>query len=162
MAAKEGSVTIICDGGSTITPLRFAMVSKLVEAIAPEEKEIPLPGVTKPVMEKVLAFNELYLSKGGEFPEIEKPIKSTVMADVVPSYYAEFIDPMTIDEITLLLNAANYLDVRPLLDLCCCKLASMIKGKTPEEIRTLFNIANDFTPEEEAAIGEENKWCEDI
>lgn len=25
----------------------------------------------------------------------------------------------------------------------------MIKGKTPEEIRKLFNIANDFTPEEE-------------
>jgi hypothetical protein len=25
----------------------------------------------------------------------------------------------------------------------------MIKGKTPEEIRRLFNIVNDFTPEEE-------------
>lgn len=25
----------------------------------------------------------------------------------------------------------------------------MIKGKTPEEIRKLFNIVNDFTPEEE-------------
>ena len=25
----------------------------------------------------------------------------------------------------------------------------MIKGKTPEEIRKLFNITNDFTPEEE-------------
>ena len=25
----------------------------------------------------------------------------------------------------------------------------MIKGKTPEEIRVLFNIVTDFTPEEE-------------
>jgi hypothetical protein len=25
----------------------------------------------------------------------------------------------------------------------------MIQGKTPEEIRKLFNIVNDFTPEEE-------------
>lgn len=25
----------------------------------------------------------------------------------------------------------------------------MIKGKSPEEIRKLFNIVNDFTPEEE-------------
>ena len=27
----------------------------------------------------------------------------------------------------------------------------MIKGKSPEEIRKLFNIVNDFTPEEEAS-----------
>lgn len=28
----------------------------------------------------------------------------------------------------------------------------MIKGKTPEEIRKLFNIVNDFTPEEEVRV----------
>lgn len=28
----------------------------------------------------------------------------------------------------------------------------MIKGKTPEEIRKLFNIVNDFTPEEEVSL----------
>lgn len=28
----------------------------------------------------------------------------------------------------------------------------MIKGKSPEEIRKLFNIVNDFTPEEEVRI----------
>lgn len=32
----------------------------------------------------------------------------------------------------------------------------MIKGKQPEEIRKLFNIQNDFTPEEEAQIRREN------
>ena len=30
-------------------------------------------------------------------------------------------------------------------------MANMIKGKTPEEIRKLFNIVNDFTPEEEVS-----------
>ena len=35
----------------------------------------------------------------------------------------------------------------------------MIKGKTPEEIRKLFNIVNDFTPEEEAQIKKENVSC---
>merc|ERR1712166_15083 len=59
-----------------------------------------------------------------------------------------------------LILAANYLDIKPLLDLTCAKVASMIKGKTPEEIRKQFNIVNDFTPEEEAQVREENKWCE--
>jgi S-phase kinase-associated protein 1 len=37
----------------------------------------------------------------------------------------------------------------------------MIRGKSPEEIRKTFNIVNDFTPEEEAAIRRENEWAED-
>lgn len=48
--------------------------------------------------------------------------------------------------------AANYLDIRPLLDIGCKTVANMIKGKTPEEIRRTFNIQNDFTPEEEDQI----------
>ncbi|KAI9627625.1 hypothetical protein KEM48_012087 [Puccinia striiformis f. sp. tritici PST-130] len=57
--------------------------------------------------------------------------------------------------------AANYLDIKPLLDVGCKSVANMIKGKQPEEIRKLFNIANDFTPEEEAQIKKENEWAED-
>ena len=53
------------------------------------------------------------------------------------------------------------MDIKSLLDLTCAKVASMIKGKTPQEIRETFNITNDFTPEEENQIREENKWCEE-
>ena len=34
-----------------------------------------------------------------------------------------------------LILAANYLDIKSLLDLTCAKVASMIKGKNTEEIR---------------------------
>ena len=36
----------------------------------------------------------------------------------------------------------------------------MIQGRTPGEIRKQFNIANDFTPEEEAQVREESAWIE--
>merc|ERR1719384_2673965 len=60
-----------------------------------------------------------------------------------------------------LILAANYLDIKSLLDLTCAKVTSMNKGKNTEEIRKQFNIVNDFTPEEEAQVREENRWCED-
>jgi len=60
-----------------------------------------------------------------------------------------------------LLQAANYLDIKPLLDVGCKTVANMIKGKSPEEIRKTFNIQNDFTPEEEEQIRRENEWAEE-
>ena len=56
-------------------------------------------------------------------------------------------------------QAANYLDIKSLLDLTCQTVADMIKGKTPEEIRKTFNIKNDFTPEEEEEVRRENQWA---
>ena len=60
-----------------------------------------------------------------------------------------------------LILAANYLDIKGLLDVTCKTVANMIKGKTPEEIRKTFNIKNDFTEEEEAQVRKENQWCEE-
>ena len=120
--------------------------------------EIPLPNVKSQVLQKVIEFCEHHLTE--PMTEIEKPLKSKSMADVVQKWYADFID---LEQVLLfeLILAANYMDIKPLLDLTCATVASMIKGKSPEEIRTTFNITNDFTPEEEAQVREENKWCED-
>ena len=89
-----------------------------------------------------------------------QPLKSSNMTEVVQIWYANFanVEQEVLFELIL---AANYMDIKPLLDLTCATVASMIKGKTPEEIRKTFNIVNDFTPEEEAQVREENKWCEE-
>ena len=122
---------------------------------------------------------------------------ASLSMQVVSEWDAEFVnvDQEVLFELILVINtlacmdnmhlsiqiqAANYLDIKPLLDLTCAKVASMIKvricgergrqmssacidgkmtmdyvlqGKTPEEIRKQFNIVNDFTPEEEAQVG---------
>jgi S-phase kinase-associated protein 1 len=53
------------------------------------------------------------------------------------------------------------LEVSGLEDVCCKSVANMIKGMSPEEIRRTFNIKNEFTPEEEEQIHQENAWCEE-
>lgn len=63
------------------------------------------------------------------------------------------------NSILFLSQAANYLNIKSLLDLTCMTVANMIKGKTPEEIRKTFNIKNDFTPEEEEEVRRENQWA---
>jgi S-phase kinase-associated protein 1 len=153
------------DGDQCPVPLRVATMSELVKSMIDEDaeddndvKEIPLPNVKAQVLRKVIEFCEHHLQE--PMTEIEKPLKSNNMSDVVQKWYAEFVD---VEQVLLfeLILAANYMDIKPLLDLTCATVASMIKGKTPEDIRTTFNITNDFSPEEEAQVREENKWCEE-
>jgi S-phase kinase-associated protein 1 len=120
--------------------------------------ELPVAQAKSAVLSKVLEFCNHYVEE--PMNEIEKPLRSANMREVVQDWYADFV---SIEQELLfdVILAANYMDIQPLLDLTCAKVASMIKGKTPEEIRITFNIVNDFTPEEEAQVREENKWCEE-
>ena len=123
------------------------------------EEEIPLPNVKFAILKKVMEYCEKH--RNDNPPEIEKPLKTSNLSDLVDAYDAKFIDLENLEELFEIILAANYLDIKSLLDLSCAKVASLIKGKSPEEIRKIFNIENDFTPEEEAQIREENKWAED-
>jgi len=144
-----------------VVPKKVAIMSELVKTMAEgdkEEKEIPLPNVKSKVLQKVIS----YLKYHAENPvkEIEKPLKSANMSEVVSQWDADFVD-VEQEMLFELILAANYMDIKSLLDLTCAKVASMIKGKTPEQIRKTFNIVNDFTPEEEELVRAENKWAEE-
>jgi len=54
-----------------------------------------------------------------------------------------------------LLLAANYLNIRSLLQLACARVATLLRGRTPEQIRAVFNIRQDFTQAEEEEIRKE-------
>mmetsp|Transcript_28523 Transcript_28523/g.69400 ORF Transcript_28523/g.69400 Transcript_28523/m.69400 type:complete len:187 (+) Transcript_28523:129-689(+) len=166
LISKEGEEHVVSVTVATMSELVKSMMEDHEEEDDDdddddEEKkitEIPLPNVKAEVLKKVIEFCEHHLEE--PMTEIEKPLKSQNMADVVQKWYADFVD---LEQVLLfeLILAANYMDIKPLLDLTCATVASMIKGKTPEEIRATFNITNDFSPEEEAQVREENKWCEE-
>lgn len=71
----------------------------------------------------------------------------------------EFLAKMTDEQIFDVLMGANYLNIPPLLNLISAWVGKEMSGRTVEEIRDRFKIVNDFTPEEEARIREENAWA---
>ena len=159
--AEELKLKLVSSEGQTFeveesVATNSQLIKNMVEDSGTDE-EIPLPNVKSAILEKVIEYCRHLKEEAPS--EIEKPLKTQVMQYIVSAWEAAFID-MEQEMLFELILAANYLDIKPLLDLSCAKVATMLKGKTPEEIRRTFNIENDFTPEEEAQIREENRWAE--
>uniref|UniRef100_A0A060T3R6 E3 ubiquitin ligase complex SCF subunit n=1 Tax=Blastobotrys adeninivorans TaxID=409370 RepID=A0A060T3R6_BLAAD len=123
-----------------------------------DDNAIPIPNVSSTVLKKVLEYCEYHKD---DPMNIEEPVdRSKRSVENISEWDQKYlnVDQEMLFEIIL---SANYLDIRPLLEVGCKTVANMIKGKSPEEIRKTFNIQNDFTPEEEAQIRRENEWAED-
>jgi len=129
-------------------------VKNMIEDTGTEEM-IPLPNVPGKILSKVIEYCKFHVEAAKTVDN--KPSKTE---DEVKQWDTEFVK---VDQATLfdLILAANYLNIKGLLDLTCQTVANMIKGKTPEEIRKTFNIKNDFTPEQEEEVRRENQWAFD-
>lgn len=73
----------------------------------------------------------------------------------------EFFASIDQHAIFQLILAANYLDIRKLLDMCCRAVANSVLGKTPKEIYAYFGVTKELTPEEEEQVRADNPWLED-
>eukprot|EP00033_Pygsuia_biforma_P000670 GCRY01000788.1.p1 GENE.GCRY01000788.1~~GCRY01000788.1.p1 ORF type:complete len:164 (-),score=37.62 GCRY01000788.1:60-551(-) len=121
---------------------------------------IPLENIEGDILAKVLEYCEHH--KNDPAPERrldEDEVGERRNEDISP-WDAEFVK---VDQSTLfkLITAANFLDIKGLLDLVCITIANMMKGKSPEEIRATFGIVNDFTPEEEEMLRKDSDWSSD-
>lgn len=118
---------------------------------------IPVPNLTRPVLAKVRNWCEYHKNDAPGAPDDEERNRRNTDIEKWDQDFMQVDQQMLFD----IILAANYLDVKLLLDIGCKTVANMIKGKSPEEIRKTFNIQNDFTPEEEEQIRRENEWAED-
>lgn len=111
-----------------------------------ENKDIPLPDIKAEILKKIVEYLNHY--KDIEPKEIPKPLPTPNLGEFVDEWDITFINGIELEKVFDLINAANYMDIKPLLDLSCAKIASLMKGKTAEEIRAMFNIECDLSPEE--------------
>ncbi|PGH18231.1 E3 ubiquitin ligase complex SCF subunit sconC [Helicocarpus griseus UAMH5409] len=137
---------------------RSILLKNMLEDLGGTNTEIPIPNVKGDVLLKVMDWCDHHMNDppttGDEDNDSRR--KTTDIEEWDQNFLQ--VDQEMLFEIIL---AANYLDIKALLDIGCKTVANMIKGKSPEEIRKTFNIQNDFTPEEEAQIRAENEWAEE-
>jgi S-phase kinase-associated protein 1 len=131
---------------------------------------IPLSNISDRTLERVLKYCTHVVEMSDEEKEKEtekekkekergaKKMGTTLKdSDTRTEWEKSFCEISTPDRIELTM-AANYLHVEPLLDLMIKTLALTLEGKTPEEIREMYDIEDDLTEEEKKEIRRENGW----
>ncbi|KAK3022065.1 hypothetical protein RJ639_047333 [Escallonia herrerae] len=110
---------------------------------------IPLPNVDSKILATVLEYCKRHAEAGSSEKEEEE----------LKAFDQGFLQGMKKDTLFELLLAANYLEIKGLIETACQKVADNVKDMMPEEVREYFCIENDFTPEEEAEIRKEHEWA---
>ncbi|XP_042455427.1 SKP1-like protein 1 [Zingiber officinale] len=168
-----------------------AFQSNIIKSLADEDNAddcIPLPRVDSQILSKVLEFcrkhanspsvhtkfaaipSELCPKHDGSAAGASSSESSSAHSETCRACYdavmklvqwdLEFVK-VDLDLIHHLLKAANYLDIEDLMFMAVEGAANAIRGNNPEEIRKLFDLENDFTPEEEKEILKEYSWLDD-
>lgn len=158
--ASEKKLTLkSADGEMFMVEEAVAMESQVIKHMVADrcaDSIIPLHNVNA----KILAMVIEYCRKHVEKPRADAADPTTKDPEPdLKTFDKKFVD--YVDKATLfdLIRAAHYLDIKGLLDLTCQKVVDMMNGKTPEEIRETFHVANDFTKEKEEEIRRKNQWA---
>ncbi|KAM0020000.1 putative SKP1/BTB/POZ domain superfamily, SKP1 component, dimerization [Helianthus debilis subsp. tardiflorus] len=110
---------------------------------------VPIPDVG-PQLQVVV--EEFILKSGSDDEEVRTAARNDLR---------DFIEREEIGITTLLVVVKYAHEVKnaDLLDAFCERVANLIKDKKVVEVRQIFGIVNDFTPEEEQALRDEHPWA---
>ena len=138
-------------------------VKNMLEDIVDDSSLVFVPNVTGEILKMVIEYCGHH---SNDIPTDDLAIdgnqKSRSKGPKISAWDEQFC---SVDKSVLfgLIQAANFLDIKSLLDLTTLAVANLImKCANPEQIRAEFNIKNDFTPQEEEQIRKENAWCDDF
>ncbi|KAF8996318.1 ubiquitin-protein ligase [Cyathus striatus] len=121
------------------------------------DKPIFIENVESYILKKVLEYCEYH--RNDPLPSDEEQSNRSGKRQMC-EWDTNFFAPMNRDMLFDVINAAYHLDIKLLLDASCLTVANRIRGMSTEQIREVFNVVNDFTPEEEEQLRKENEWAE--
>ncbi|KAE9555898.1 hypothetical protein FO519_000878 [Halicephalobus sp. NKZ332] len=127
-------------------------VFKHMMNVCDDTKKIPVSDIDGQTLDKIIRFCEHY-EKDSPYvpPSGENPDRILPSPD---SWDMQFL-LIPHDDLSKVIVGANYLDIPRLIDCCCDRLGLMVQGRSVEELRKIFDIQNDFTPDEEKKMKRE-------
>lgn len=134
-------IVIRCQGGSQY---RFSHDSHFVKSSGFLKKLHLQPGdvikvdIPQTSMEKVVEFYAM--DEINPCPTPEAPIRANTFQEVLGNVYGEWLDAIPYHLMFEIINSANALELKKLINAACFKVAFMIKSKSPAEIRQIFSI----------------------
>jgi len=137
------------DGIALKVPWKVARLSSLVQDSVPdmddmdsdnepEEINVPLHRVKHHVLLKVIEYCERYATDPME--DFKLPFTSLDISDIVQEWYANFVLNLTLLQSYELMDAAEYMGVKPLLRLILIPQSILLYGKDTKDLRKMFCI----------------------
>ena len=123
----------------------------------PEDSEFPINNVKGATLEKIKDYLVHYENE--EPPVISKPLKSNKFEECATEWDKNFVGDNNEVALSLIL-AANFMDIKPLLELISASIACKLRGTTTESIRKDFGI-NDLNEAEKAQIEKDKHYLEE-
>ncbi|CAG2214790.1 CBF3D [Mytilus edulis] len=138
---------------------KFGKLVPVLQELLNDDKPLTIKTINSGTLKKIITWCTYH--KGRSPPPEDDDNRMKHSTEEVSSWDDKFLQEDGQAALFDLISAAHTLDIDGLLDVACKVVATMIKGKAPEEIRKVFNIKNDFTQQEEDQVRKENDWCED-
>ena len=111
-------------------------------------EEIYIKNVNSKILNKIVDYLNHYQNE--EPKTIPKPLPSPDLKPILSDWDYNYISPISLEESIDLVNAADYLGIRELVNLTSARLASEMINCPIEEARAKFGIVPDMTEEEMA------------
>ncbi|KAK3138864.1 hypothetical protein QOZ80_5AG0374430 [Eleusine coracana subsp. coracana] len=170
-AEKDKIVLLSSDGEEFTVDVPVARKCGMISNMIDDEcvdGALVLPNIRSHVLSRVIEFLGRKLKLSRVLEALDKKQDSSAAAEKAAAekefkeFEVEFFKKLGDKEALFdVILAANYLHAQELLDASCFCASDRIRGLKVQEIRDYFNIANDFTPEEDERIIKENAWAFD-
>ncbi|XP_010475885.1 PREDICTED: SKP1-like protein 18 [Camelina sativa] len=159
LTMSSNKITLISSDGVSFeineaVARQFLIVAHMIEDEC-ADRPIPIENVTGDILDLVIEYGEKHVKKGRVKLDEEEEEEAKKKLD---EWDKEFLKNIDLETVFRLILAANYLNYEGLLGFASQAVADHIKDLSPEEVREIFHIENDFTKEEEEAIRKENAW----
>ena len=122
------------------------LLKKIISESNKENEELKLNNIRYDILKRIVEYLEYYRNKVPK--EIPKPTPSENLNSFLDEWDFKFINNINLDDTFELMNGSSELSIQSLLDLASSKVASILKSKSIEDIRSLFSTGEDLSEKE--------------